>query len=88
MSTTCMGNCSNPEILYDVLIDDPWAPWNAAINYFEYQPWFFSLLGSVMVGLSGVLPLLIIPIEEGANLKNGGKPIFQYLSLFIFYILE
>lgn len=66
-----MGNCSNPEIVYDALIANSWASWNAAVDYFEYQPWFFSLLGSAMVGLSGILPLYIIPIDEGANLKNG-----------------
>ncbi|XP_037946773.1 zinc transporter ZIP13 homolog [Teleopsis dalmanni] len=31
---------------------------------FEYTPWIFSLLGSVVIGLSGILPLLIIPTEE------------------------
>lgn len=40
-------------------------------NAFEYCPWIFSLIGSILVGLSGVLPLLIIPIEEGENLKSG-----------------
>lgn len=45
---------------------------------FEYYPWIFSLIGSILVGLSGVLPLLIIPIEEGENLKSGGKYYFNY----------
>lgn len=35
----------------------------------DYNPLFFSAVGSVLVGLSGVLPLLILP----ENLKNGGK---------------
>lgn len=39
---------------------------------FEYCPWIFSLIGSILVGLSGVFPLLVIPIEEGENLKSGG----------------
>ncbi|XP_024945064.1 zinc transporter ZIP13 homolog isoform X2 [Cephus cinctus] len=60
-------------MLYEIVSEEIWTPWNAAIEYFEYQPWFFSLLGSIMVGLSGVLPLLVIPIEEGANLKNGAS---------------
>ncbi|XP_033218583.1 zinc transporter ZIP13 homolog isoform X2 [Belonocnema kinseyi] len=82
MSTACMGNCSNPRIVYDVLIEDPWAQWNAAVNYFEYQPWVFSLLGSAMVGLSGILPLLIIPIDDGTNLKNGGAGTLKSLLSF------
>jgi len=31
---------------------------------FEYTPWVFSLLGSVVIGLSGIFPLIIIPTEE------------------------
>ncbi|XP_055616607.1 zinc transporter ZIP13 homolog [Toxorhynchites rutilus septentrionalis] len=27
----------------------------------EYTPWVFSLLGSALIGLSGILPLLVIP---------------------------
>ncbi|XP_043483025.1 zinc transporter ZIP13 [Leptopilina heterotoma] len=71
MSSACVGNCTNPGILHDNFIEDYWATWNVAMDYFEYQPWFFSLIGSFMVGLSGILPLLIIPIEAGTNLKNG-----------------
>ncbi|XP_051170989.1 zinc transporter ZIP13 homolog [Leptopilina boulardi] len=71
MSSACVANCTNQELFHDNLIEDYWSSWNVAMDYFEYQPWFFSLLGSFMVGLSGVLPLLIIPIEAGTNLKNG-----------------
>lgn len=39
---------------------------------FEYTPWIFSLLGSVVIGLSGILPLLIIPTDEQKN-KQGFK---------------
>ncbi|XP_067007722.2 zinc transporter ZIP13 homolog [Anabrus simplex] len=38
----------------------------------EYQPWICSMIGSFVIGLSGVFPLLVIPIEEGANLNSGG----------------
>lgn len=34
--------------------------------------WFLSLLGSIAVGLSGIFPLLVIPIEAGAALKTEG----------------
>lgn len=37
---------------------------------FEYTPWVFSLLGATLVGLSGILPLLVIPADTGA--KDGG----------------
>lgn len=35
--------------------------------------WFCSLIGSIAVGLSGIFPLLVIPIEAGAALKTEGK---------------
>lgn len=35
--------------------------------------WLLSLVGSVAVGLSGVFPLLVIPIEAGAALKTEGR---------------
>lgn len=30
---------------------------------FEYTPWIFSLLGATLIGLSGILPLLVIPSD-------------------------
>nr|XP_014098416.1 zinc transporter ZIP13 homolog [Bactrocera oleae]XP_014098417.1 zinc transporter ZIP13 homolog [Bactrocera oleae]XP_014098418.1 zinc transporter ZIP13 homolog [Bactrocera oleae]XP_036212730.1 zinc transporter ZIP13 homolog [Bactrocera oleae] len=39
-------------------------------KHFVYTPWVFSLLGSVVIGLAGILPLIIIPTDE--NLKEGG----------------
>ncbi|GAB6023445.1 hypothetical protein CHUAL_008225 [Chamberlinius hualienensis] len=37
-----------------------------------YQPWLCSVVASILIGLSGVLPLLIIPLDVGAALKHGG----------------
>lgn len=37
----------------------------------DEHPWLFSSLASVLVGLSGILPLLIIPIDETANFNDG-----------------
>lgn len=49
-----------------------WIPVISLMQDFEYHPWLFSVIGSSLIGLSGVFPLLI-PIGEGANLKSGGK---------------
>lgn len=38
----------------------------------EGLPWFSALLGSIFVGLAGVFPLLVIPIDDSKNLKHGG----------------
>lgn len=54
---------------------------------YEYTPWIFSLLGSVVIGLSGILPLIIIPTEQ--TLKEEGykdrKLIFVYLLFVSLY---
>jgi len=39
----------------------------------HFHVWLLSLVGSVAVGLSGIFPLLVIPIEAGAALKTEGK---------------
>lgn len=38
----------------------------------EDMPWLWAMFGSILVGLSGVLPLLVIPIDQTDNLKQGG----------------
>lgn len=69
----CLSNCSRSGLLgHDWTTEELWAPWLVLADYFEYQPWLFSLLGSAMVGLSGVFPLLVIPIDEADDLKHGG----------------
>ncbi|KAK2853955.1 hypothetical protein Q5P01_006616 [Channa striata] len=47
--------------------------------------WLLSLVGSVAVGLSGIFPLLVIPIEAGAALKTeaGCQKLKQLLSFAI-----
>lgn len=38
---------------------------------FEYRPWLFSILGSMALGLSGILPLLVIPADaDGTEFRN------------------
>lgn len=38
----------------------------------DYMPWVWATIGSILVGLSGVLPLLVIPIDQTDNLRQGG----------------
>lgn len=33
----------------------------------EYYPWVFAVLGSILIGLSGIVPLLIIPADVGGG---------------------
>ncbi|CAH2097161.1 unnamed protein product [Euphydryas editha] len=43
------------------------------VEELDEHPWLFSALASLLVGLSGILPLLIIPIDETASFKDGDK---------------
>ena len=38
-----------------------------------YEIWILSILSAFLVGLSGIFPLLIIPMESGPALKHGGE---------------
>lgn len=50
--------------------------------------WLLSLVGSVAVGLSGIFPLLVIPIEAGAALKTEGeRDDVQHQYAFALFIL-
>ncbi|XP_069595834.1 zinc transporter ZIP13 [Ranitomeya imitator] len=54
-------------------------------NTSALDAWICSLIGSLLVGLSGVLPLLVIPVEAGATLRSeeGAKRLKQLLSFAI-----
>ncbi|KAK2579274.1 hypothetical protein KPH14_008233 [Odynerus spinipes] len=71
----CARNCTEDAtgFFYEFIAGDVWLSWNEYSYHVTYNPWVFSLLGSTMVGLAGILPLLVIPIEEGADLKNGAS---------------
>lgn len=38
-----------------------------------YQIWILSIISSCIIGLSGILPLIIIPFESGAKFDQKGK---------------
>lgn len=40
----------------------------------EYTPWIFSLLGSALIGLSGILPLAVIPVGTDRGDKDFKDP--------------
>jgi len=44
------------------------------IRTIKYVPWVFSLLGSALIGLSGILPLIIIPSGETGKDKEIKNP--------------
>ncbi|XP_057604796.1 LOW QUALITY PROTEIN: zinc transporter ZIP13 [Hippopotamus amphibius kiboko] len=56
--------------------------WGALLSGERLDTWICSLLGSLMVGLSGVFPLLVIPLEMGTTLRSeaGAQRLKQLLS--------
>uniref|UniRef100_A0A2K5JWT3 Zinc transporter ZIP13 n=1 Tax=Colobus angolensis palliatus TaxID=336983 RepID=A0A2K5JWT3_COLAP len=56
--------------------------WGALLSGERLDTWICSLLGSLMVGLSGVFPLLVIPLEMGTMLRSeaGAWRLKQLLS--------
>ncbi|XP_050397992.1 zinc transporter ZIP13 [Patella vulgata] len=44
---------------------------NMLLGHLTYETWCYSLFSAVLVGLSGIFPLLVIPIEAGPSLKHG-----------------
>lgn len=42
----------------------------ACLTTMEYTPWIFSLLGSALIGLSGILPLALIPVSDSKDTKQ------------------
>lgn len=47
----------------------------AATMFFsvQYQPVVMSVIGSIVVGLSGLFPLLVLPVDDTISLKTGCK---------------
>ena len=47
----------------------------------DYNPWLYSLFGTLLVGLTGIFPLLVIPVEAGHKLREGGKYVLCILNI-------
>lgn len=47
----------------------------------SYQIWILSILASCVIGLSGILPLIIIPYETGAKVEQKGMYIDSVILL-------
>lgn len=79
-TATAAGPCP---VLMDYLLG-----LQAAVDFLASEQahvWLLSLMGSIAVGLSGIFPLLVIPIEAGAALKTeaGSQKLKQLLSFAI-----
>ena len=41
-----------------------------AANHPVYMSWIGAILGSMLVGVSGLIPMLIIPLDAGQNIRS------------------
>jgi len=46
----------------------------------DRQTWLYSIVSAILVGLSGIFPLLVIPIDATEMLKNGGKSVVELVE--------
>lgn len=60
-------NVTVPDTVYRRVLQEV----TSLLPQMEYHPWILSAIGSVVVGLSGILPLLVIPIDSGVSMKHG-----------------
>jgi len=51
----------------------------------QYQPVLMSVIGSIVVGLSGLFPLLILPVNDSISLKTGRK--YSYSMIKTYFLL-
>lgn len=65
-------NGSNLTGLYESAMLEEFVPEWVVVHTVDYMPWMWAMFGSILVGLSGILPLLVIPIDQTDNLKQGG----------------
>lgn len=54
----------------------------------QYQPVFMSVIGSIVVGLSGLFPLLILPVNDSMSLKTGRKYLYTYSMIKDLFIIS
>lgn len=52
----------------------------------QYQPVLMSVIGSIVVGLSGLFPLLILPVNDSISLKSGRK--YLYSTIQTYFLLS
>lgn len=46
--------------------------------FVKKEAWLYSIPATILVGLCGIFPLLVIPVEAGHALREGGKLILFF----------
>lgn len=66
MNTTTQMMDDALQYIYVEVIERYLPEWISSIE-FEYTPWIFSIIGAALIGLAGILPLFVIPIDAGGK---------------------
>lgn len=56
--------------------------------FVKKEAWLYSIPATILVGLCGIFPLLVIPVEAGHALREGGKLEILRGYLRVSYILR
>ena len=46
--------------------------------FIKKEAWFYSIPATLLVGMCGIFPLLVIPVESGRALREGGEIFLSY----------
>lgn len=75
-TATELDTTKNTSLFFEEIADSASVscPYSLLVSYLDSfdltQTWFLSLIGSSLVGLCGILPLLIIPLDYTVNNKT------------------
>ena len=53
------------------------------VDQLDEHPWFFAGLASILVGLSGIFPLLIIPLDATDTFTDGREYFCLLVVIFL-----
>ena len=49
--------------------------------FVKKEAWLYSIPATILVGMCGIFPLLVIPVEAGHALREGGELFCEEISL-------
>ena len=70
-----------PSPTADILIED-----GEEASGHSFETWVYSIIAAILIGLSGIFPLLVIPLESGKALREGGEFIDNTRNIILIYI--
>ena len=76
--------------LKDVSDESLWVASDLPGLFTKREAWFYTIPATILVGMCGIFPLLVIPVEAGQALREGGwywsEPILFWFLVFWFHL--